>query len=219
MNRTELVADLRGVLDDRNEPYLWDPATLIRYLDEAVDEACMRASLLQASGTQAITLGTREYAMLEGWYQITDGNISTRPGIDMRILGSAVAADEDPDYQRITGVPEAIVMEREGYYALSPVPDAAATLTLYGYRVPTAAERMAQAGASSTPVAVPRMHHAALVHWAAARAYQTRDVDAGDLERSAYHASQFATTFGPPVSAQLIVLRRRIRGYRVRAQF
>lgn len=219
MNRAELVADLRVVLDDQNEPYLWDPATLIRYLDEAVDEACMRASLLQASGTQAITLGTREYAMLEGWYQITDGNISTRPGLDMRILGSPVAADEDPDYQRITGVPEAIVMEREGYYALSPVPDAAATLTLYGYRVPAAAERMSQAGQSSTPVAVPRMHHAALVHWAAARAYQTRDADAGDLERAQYHANQFAATFGPPVSAQLIVLRRRIRGYRVKAQF
>lgn len=219
MNRTELVADLRGVLDDEAEPYLWDSTKLVRNLDEAVDEACMRGHLLQASATQAITLGTREYAMREGWYQITGGNISTRPGLDMRILGSSVAADEDPDYQRVTGVPEAIVMEREGYYALSPVPDAEATLTLYGYRVPTAAERMAQAGPSSTPVAVPRMHHAALVHWAAARAYQTRDADAGDLERSQYHASQFATTFGPPVSAQLIVLRRRIRGYRVKAQF
>jgi len=217
MNRDQLIADLRGVLDDRAEPYLWESATLVRHLDESVDEACIRASLLQATTTQAITSGTREYAMPEGWYQINAGSISTRPGLDMRILGSAVAASEDPDYQTITGVPDAIVMEREGYFALSPVPDAAATLTLHGYRVPTAAERLTTG--SSTPTAVPRNHHPALVHWAAARAYQTRDADGTDMDRSAYHANQFAMAFGPPVSAQLIVLRRRIRGYRVQAHF
>ena len=46
MTRGELVQDLRVVLDDRAEPYLWDTAYLIRKLDEATDDACIRGSLM-----------------------------------------------------------------------------------------------------------------------------------------------------------------------------
>ena len=97
--------------------------------------------------------------------------------------------------------------------------DAAATLTLVGFRVPTTAETLAAVGGSAVPVGVPAHRHTDLVHWAAARAYQTRDADAGSLERAQYHDALFTRAFGPPVSAHLITLRRRVRGLRVQAQY
>jgi hypothetical protein len=220
MTRDQLLADLRIVLDDRAvDPPLWDNQTLIRYLDSAVAEACIRGGLMRTTATQAVTAGTREYAMLASWYQILSARISTAAGIPLRILAAEVAESEDAEYQTIAGVPAAVVLEREGYYALTPVPDAAATITLVGFRVPTTAETLASAGASAAPVGVPAHRHADLVHWAAARAYQTRDADAGSLERAQYHDALFTRAFGPPVSEHLVVLRRRVRGYRVQATF
>lgn len=217
MTRGELVQDLRVVLDDRAEFYLWDTAYLIRKLDEAIDDACIRGSLMLVTATVACTAGTREYAMPTGWYQILSGAIST--GRDLIVIGASVALDDDPEYLTVQGLPDRIVIEREGYFALTPVPDADATVTLWGYRVPTGAERLAGGNDNAQPTGVPLDQHAALVHGAAARAYQLRDADAGSLDRSAYHEAQFTAAFGPKVSAQLLALRRRVRGYRIKPQF
>ena len=217
MTRGELVQDLRVVLDDRAEPYLWDTAYLIRKLDEATDDECIRGSLMLVTATVACTAGTREYAMPTGWYQILSGAIST--GRDLIVIGASVALDDDPEYLTVQGLPDRIVIEREGYFALTPVPDADATVTLWGYRVPTGAERLAGGNDNTQPTGVALDQHAALVHGAAARAYQVRDADAGSLDRSAYHEAQFTAAFGPKVSAQLLALRRRVRGYRTKPQF
>ena len=81
MTRDQLLADLRIVLDDRAvDPPLWENTTLIRYLDAAVAEACIRGSLMRVTATQAVTAATREYAMPASWYQILSARISTAAG-------------------------------------------------------------------------------------------------------------------------------------------
>jgi len=218
MTRAELLQDLRVLLDDRaGEPYLWETPFLTRKLDEAIDDACIRGSLMLVTTTVACTANTREYAMPAGWYQILSGSIST--GQDLRVVGASVAVDDDPEYDTITGIPERIVIEREGYLALTPIPEADATLTVSGYRVPTGNERLSAGNDNTQPTGVPIDQHADLIHGAAARAYRVRDADAGSLERSAYHEQLFTAAFGPPVSAHLRALRRRVRGYRTKPQF
>src|SRR5574337_387638 len=47
MNTGELLQACREMLNDLAPPYGWDDAQLVRYLNNAVGEACLRARLLK----------------------------------------------------------------------------------------------------------------------------------------------------------------------------
>lgn len=214
MTRSELLSVLRQRLDDKAEPYLWDSTYLVLCLDESIDEACIRGSLLRVTATQAVTAGTAEYALPSAWYALINARDALRRSV--RILSRTVADEERPNWETVTGAVEAIVPDlRHGYYSLAPIPDADHSLYLEGYRTTTGTERLS-GGANAPIAAVMPGKHMDLVHWAAHLAYQTRDADAGALDRAQYHAAQFERAFGPPVSANLLMLRQRIRGHRVK---
>lgn len=214
MTRSDLLIALRQTLDDKQEPFLWETSYLTLCLDQSIDEACIRGSLIRATATQAVTAGTAEYAMPTAWYLLIGARDAERRPVE--VLSRTVADEKRPNWETVTGAIDAVVTDiRTGYFSLAPVPDTDHSLYLEGYRTTTGSERLS--ASANTPIAaIPASKHMDLIHWAACLAYQTRDSDAGALDRSQIHAEKFERAFGPQVSANLLALRHRVRGHRVK---
>ncbi|CAM5592568.1 hypothetical protein [Rhodanobacter lindaniclasticus] len=56
MNTGALLAACREMLNDLAQPYGWDDAQLVRYLNNAVGEACLRARLLKDDASTLLEL-------------------------------------------------------------------------------------------------------------------------------------------------------------------
>ena len=55
MTLEELIASFREDATDKVGPYLWEDETVTRWLNEAQDEAAVRARLLLDDSTPAVT--------------------------------------------------------------------------------------------------------------------------------------------------------------------
>lgn len=220
MTLERLLALWRTRMDDKTTVKLWSDEDGTEYFDDAVSEACIRGRLLRATTTQALTIGQAAYTMPAGWFELTAAKHSgcRHP---LRICSIAVADIENPNWHSDTGdLARVIVTDlATNSYTVSPIPSAAGTLTLHGYRVPVTAELLATVGEQGVPVGVPENLQKHLVHWACFLAYQTRDSDAGDIQRAQFHERQFETYFGAPVTAHSLRIRQQARGQRVRGRF
>ena len=54
MTVAEFIERFRLEMADNAAPYLWSDEEIVAYLNEAVDEACIRASLIEDSTTPVV---------------------------------------------------------------------------------------------------------------------------------------------------------------------
>jgi hypothetical protein len=179
--------DLQGLIEqfgveisDTIEPFMVESYERILLLDEAVEEACKRKPLLFDDTTASIcqitlVADTARYA-ISGYIDhimaayITSG---TDDYIYLELTDRDALDNEDPLWRENTGDPKYLVVD-EGYVTLSPPPEAAATLQLEVYRIPTEDETMEKS--NDAPV-IAEVHHRYLVYWACARALDRPDKD------------------------------------------
>lgn len=215
MKLSALLAALRRELDDELGPYLWPTAALVGFLNEAVDEGAIRSRQLVESEDAAVSElqlvpGQARYDLHDKVIFIRRAALDAEPGYPLRRVSTA-AMDRCGRAWRADqpGFPRYLINDQQGpgrRIVLSPPPAEAGVLRLTVVRYALESEQLSEANLDGEPALDPADHRF-LLHWAAYRALNAREVD---LEASADAATQlalFERHFGTrPTRAQIQAL-------------
>lgn len=198
------LADLRGLFrnrtDDTSVPPAYSDGDVNAWMNEAVEEAAIRADLLlEVSNAQIcsidITAGTGAYPLHAKITRVTyaqflaDGEspTSTTP---ITLMDRVELDRIRPTWRNESGRPEFLLTEN-GTARLVPQPAKDGTLTLEAYRLPLTP----MAGDNDVPE-IREQHHRYLVSWATFRAYSKPDPELQDPERAKEALEDFEDHFG-----------------------
>lgn len=217
MDLAGLLAAGRRRLNDEAAEYLWSDAELTDALNEAVNEASIRARLNLDSTTAAVTqvsvvAGTASYPIHSSILSIERAYLPTSG----KVLEKTSFHDLDREsetWPTTAGVPSRYVLDLDHNTAaaslvhrmtLYPIPESSETLYLTVYRLPIAPMVIA-----TDEPELPAVHHPYLVDWACHLAYLRNDVDSVSLEKALVYEQRFERRFGPrPDARQLEYLRK-----------
>lgn len=194
------VAELRDVfrarLDDLVAPYLISDALFLDYLNEAEEEACIRAELLRDKSSAfcsiAVTATDEEYTLDSSIFAIAKAYL-----VDAGNSKSALISTEDsmldvldPNWRGRVEKPKWFI-HRDSSIELTPVPNDDYTLKLEVYRLPIASMAL-----DTDSPEINRIYHRYLLYWALHRAYLVPDSDIFDERKAAQNESEFTKLFG-----------------------
>lgn len=197
---SELLRRFRVDANDRVEPYFNDDVDVIAWLNDAVNEACLRGRLLhesQDSGVCSIpvTAGTSQYTLHPSLYELThvwfepDNGFrgSNLPVVSPEYLDQRYGCD---NWRRLKGMPQFAIQD-DTTIRLVPIPDVDGELQLEGYRVPLSPME------NDTDVPeINQIHHVQLIQWVLHQAFKVPDAEFFDPNRSALAEQEFTDYFG-----------------------
>lgn len=181
MKLQELILQFRRETDDLKDPVSWESGEIVAYLNEAEQEACMRARLLYDDYTTAVTdtavsAGKNRYVRDPRLFEITAAWLhdaaDTRRS-PLKVLTRDLLDKTRYNWRIERGIPEFLVVD-DTALTLSHVFHEDYVLRLEGWRLPM------EDLALDKPLASPEIaaqHHRFLVHWAKYRAYQKPDTE------------------------------------------
>lgn len=200
MNIKELIAQAREALADEVEPQLWSDEALVGYFNEAIQEACERALLIQDMTTPSVCrvevlAGQALYKLHPSVLQVERATLAGRP------LEESSIEDLDAimgNWEVRSGQPRQFVFMQTvgaGHPALQlvPIPTAAGEISLRVYRGQI--NKLQLQGVCQTPE-IPVRHHHKLVNWVARCAFLRPDADSHDADRAQVHEGYFVRDFG-----------------------
>lgn len=209
MKLSELRDEARGRLDDRAPPYLWSAPDLDRYINNAVEEAAIRARLIYDERTPrvveiALREGVAEYPLAAEVIRV-DYAVLKSTGREIERIKDRDLRDWDCRWKAATGTPIAF-HERESTIRVYKIPEAADVLMLGLWRLP-----LCKLTRDDDEPEIPRREHIKLVDWACREAYLKRDSDTQDENKAATFEALFTASFGPRETAD-VYRKRRLRG-------
>lgn len=197
---TALIAEFRRVMGDEAAPYFWSDDEIVRYIAEAVDEACERARLIEDKTTAEvcqidIEAGTADYAMHPSVIAIKRAKL----GDDALIETSEEAMDQsDPRWETREGLPTRFI-QTETSIRLVPTPDEDGTVQMTVFRRPV------------DPVGIdtdlsdvlPERYHLRLMPWAYRCAYRKTDSETFNEKFAESREIEFTRMFGVRLDANV----------------
>lgn len=229
MTLDDLITEARLQLSDPEMPgsgddsdSLWSNDELTLYVNQAINEACLRSKLIKDASTAsvcqiAVSAGTRSYAVSPKITYIDRAKLASG---NFPLAGSSVA---DWDYENAnwdsdTGTPTEYAMDYEdGKITLDKEPIANDTLNLIVYRRPLEDIKYQLRKIKSPEI--PEEYHYHLIDWVRHLAYEKKDSETYDPDLSMKHYQKFEVTFGPRPVARIGYIHRRRKKHRVRAEF
>lgn len=231
MKLDELLTEARSKLSDPQMPgsgstpdsdSLWSDDELVRYLNKAVDEACLRAKLiLDRSTTEicqiSVVSGTRTYPL--------DKRVIAVKRLQLANVKSPLTEYSTPDLDEIepgweaaTGEPDKYLLDYEdGKITFNREPTADDTCTMAVFRYPT--KIMSYALRKVQSPEIPEIYHYDLLDWVLHLAYEKQDSETVDKKASARHEALFERRFGPRPTARNQYAHRRRKHHRAKAHF
>lgn len=200
MNIQELIAQARLALADEVEPYLWSDEALEGYFNEAVQEACERALLIQDMSTPSVCQVSVQAG--QPVYRLHPSVLKVeRASLQGGLLHETSIESLDAqlgDWENRSGQPRQFVFlqsvgDGDPGLRLVPTPRLDAQLNLRVYRGPL--QPMALEGRCQTPEIAVR-HHPKLINWVARCAFLRPDADGYDRDRAQLHETMFERDFG-----------------------
>lgn len=198
MKLSELIALYRSDADDGVAPYLANDADLTIWLNEAVEEAAVRARLIFEDSDNSIcvipvTAGRKAYYLDElvcfvtkAWFTPT-GSTET---VELTLTDRFEQDRVHPGRRGLTQPPTELIVD-DTTVTLGCIPEAAGSLRIDVYRLPNCPMKELTDAPEIAPV-----HHRHLVPWATHRAYSRPDSELQDLERAKVEIKRFETMFG-----------------------
>lgn len=203
MSFDELLEAFYSDVNDSAIPHLTSKANVSRYLNEAEEEACIRANLLFDQTTPAvceiaITAGTSVYKIHTAILNITKAYFMSTGGteVELCIIDRLELDRRSKGWRRETGEPRYLIQD-DTRIQLGCIPSTAGTLRIECYRLPL--KKIEDADKPE----IHRAHHRHLVKWVSHRAYATPDSELFDPTRSARSLAEFEKEFGYHPSAHL----------------
>lgn len=207
MKVADFIELFRSHSKDLEEPFLWGNEEIVRYLNDAVQEACERAKLIEDRLTPqvcSITLSPNEstYSLHPSVLEIKRAVYRGRPLDETSVEQLDSQLD---NWEALKGRPHAFVFEQAS--GLQPpkirlvrIPVEAGVLSLTVYR---GALKPLSADIDSARPELPERLHEQLLNWMLHRAYSKQDVDTLDPAKSATAYVQFERDFGPRPDANV----------------
>lgn len=201
MTLAELIAQFRVDADDLVEGYLASDVQVTSWLNEAEEEAALRARLIHDADTEAVcsiavTAGTAAYTLHAAVFQVTKALFTpageTDP-IDLTLTDRIELDRIRPSWRTLTEEPRDLMVE-ETKVRFGCIPDTNGTLALEVYRGPLAP--MALGSDSTATPEIAGLHHRHMVHWALHRHYARPDAEIHDPGRSKKEEDAFTAIFG-----------------------
>jgi hypothetical protein len=191
MDLGRLIARCRTNTTDTEKPYFWSDEEWTDYLNEACDEATIRARLIENDQIEVELSANDAYAEYPGYVwavqRVFLGSLRLQL-VDKEMLD----ASEPEGWESQSGTPIACY-EVGGKLRFFPVPDASGTARLVAFCTPE--DQMMSD--SDVPQGIKDRLHVKLIDWALACAYNKPDADTFDPGRAAKHEAVFESTFGP----------------------
>lgn len=196
----DFIARFRATVCDDKYPHFWSDQDIVSYLNEAVQEACERAKLIEDRFTPAVCsiqlqAGESTYDLHRSVFEIKRLSFRGRP-LDET---SVEELDCDlPGWESRIGTPRWFVFEqasgaRPARVRLVPAPVAAEPVALTVYR---GALQPLQTGSCAVAPEIPVRFHERLMDWLFHRAYLKQDADAFDPAKAAQSLALFTQAFG-----------------------
>lgn len=200
MKVADFIDGFRSTVGDNEVPYFWSAEDIVRYLNEAVQEACERAKLIEDRRTPTVcslTLqaGVSTYDLHPSVLEIKRLTLNGQK-LDET---SVEELDEDcPGWELLSGKPTLFIFEQASgiqpprlRFVRSPVSAGAVALTVFrGALKPLSAD---------LDTAKPEIHerlHERLMDWVLHRAYLKQDADTFDPGKAAQSLALFVQAFG-----------------------
>lgn len=201
MTLSELIAEFRSLAFDEVEPYLFGDDKVVRWLNEAVAEACIRGRLLHECEDVdicqiALKQGQSKYLTHPKLYEITHASLELpsvnggkRTNVCLVSFEEMTSADRDWRYEQHRNESLQLI-QHDTYVRLSSVPTDDGVLYLEGYRLPN---KMIDDGD------VPELHlahHTHLIDWVLHKAFGVPDSEVFDVNKSVMAEQRFTAYFG-----------------------
>ena len=201
MTLAELIQRVRVQANDRVEPYFWSDEEITDWLNEAVNEACVRGRLIRESVNPdvcriPVTAGTSVYPIHETLYELSHVSIQEGAGrhCNLFILSPERMDDQYPEWRmREPGTPRYAIQE-DTTIQLVPEPLHDGEIRLEGYRLPL--EPMELADADTAAPEIHKAHHQHLIQWALFRGFSMPDMESFDPARADKAQDEFNKYFG-----------------------
>jgi hypothetical protein len=209
MTLAQLRTLYRSLARDAVVPYLASDTDLNTFLNEAHDEAAIRARLIHDDSTTAVcditvaavaTVYPSTYSLHASLYELTSVRLFTPSDGDpvyLDLVSREWLNRNRPDWRESTEQP-LYAIQHDNTLRIVPTPSADGLLKLEGYRLPLAAML-----ADWDSPEINGAHHRHLVQWALHRVYGVPDSEMYDADRSARALAEFERHFGPPVDSDL----------------
>jgi len=204
MDVAGFITAFRSDLSDGEAPYLWSDEDIVRYLNDAVNEAAERALLIEDSTTDdccEITLvpGTSTYALHAS---VIGVKRATFGGKVMHQTSIEAEDESGASWEALTG-PEPqkfIINGNASEIRILPEPTEAGTVRLTVYRTPLAPLTV---DADTEEPELKTIYHERLKHWVYRCAYLKRDADTLDEAEADRYEGRFIAAFGERPTAKV----------------
>ncbi|MFM7025197.1 MAG: DUF6682 family protein [Limnohabitans sp.] len=204
MNVAGFIEAFRADLDDQEAPYFWSDEDIVRYLNDAVNEAAERALLIEDSTTAEcceITLvpGTGTYPLHTSVIAVKRATFNGK----MLDFTSIEAEDENgASWEAQTGPQprKYIVNGNASEIRILPEPTAAGTVRLTVFRTPL------EPLSADVETGVPELkviYHERLKNWVYRCAYLKKDGEVFDEAAAARYEALFVAAFGERPTAKV----------------
>lgn len=223
MTLKELLRLFRVQANDKVEPYFHEDEDIIAWLNQAVDEACIRGRLVHESHNAdvcaiQVAVDQSQYPLHESLYEITrltfvPGNGETQS--ELRLVSEEwLNLYYYDNWPVMKGKPQ-FAIQSDTAIRLVPTPDLVGELFLEGYRTPIEA----MAIDDDKPSDLHKQHHVQLVEWALHKAFSIPDTEFMDPNRSAIAYQNFEQYFGVRPDSDLRRQTREDFEHRVKPDF
>lgn len=200
MTVDDFTAAFRTAVQDLTDPPFWSTEEIVSFLNEAVQEACERAKLIEDRSTSTvctlpIVVGQDTYPLHPSVLEIK------RATFNGRVIDETSVEEEDSHscgWEQREGQPRRFIYEpasgaRPPQLRLVPRPNSSGAIALTVYR---GALRPLSACARVDTPELPARYHTRLMHWMMYRAHLKQDADTFDTVKAAEHLGLFEQAFG-----------------------
>lgn len=195
MQLSQLINRFRVEANDKVAPYFIEDEDVIAWLNDAVNEACIRGRLLHESNVSISVQDTKSiYSLSKSIYEITRICFIANNGEQSNFLKLVSTGELDRiycnDWANKKGQPEYAV-QTDTKIRLVPQPDSNGILQIEGYRVP-----LSLMSSDSDEPEINQIHHVQLIQWVLHKAFSVVDAEFFDPNRSALAEQAFTDYFG-----------------------
>lgn len=199
MTLAELIAQFRVDTNDLAAGQLSSDANITAWLNEAEEEAAIRAQLIHDVSTAAVcsiavTAPTSVYTLHAAILDITRAVFTPTGSSTQYELYLTDRIEQDrthPDWRTLVDIPHEAI-QTDTTLQLGCIPSTSGTISLEAHRLPL----LPIEDRSSESPEIGRVHHRHLVQWALHRCYSRPDAEIYDPGRAAKAEAEFTRVFG-----------------------
>ncbi len=196
MKVEDFITRFRAAVHDDAVPPFWSEEEIVSYLNEAVQEACERAHLIEdRSIVLTMVPGQDTYSLHASVFEIKRLAFQGRPLDETSVEELDI---DSPGWESRSGVPRCFIFEQASglqpsKVRLVPTPRAAGTASATVFR---GALKLLSADSDQAKPEIPERFHERLMDWVMHRAYLKQDAEVFDPNKAAVSLGLFVQSFG-----------------------